>query len=129
MLSPMYTDGSVIVDRALPQWSSRGEQSQSHQSHCHPTTGGSGVKPTYYHAVYDVRVEKCRDVPFSFGKGGRSPVETGVMGGPLYSLVASDSLAPPVRRRGGLVDHRDVIKAHQSYKLQTTPKALRKKWE
>ncbi|KAG9337375.1 hypothetical protein JZ751_028795, partial [Albula glossodonta] len=130
MLSPLYADGSVIVERAPPRWSSHRAQSQSHRSHYHPPTSGVSVcpNPTYYHAVYDVHVEKCRDAPFSFGKSGRSPVETGVMGGPLYSLVASDSLAPPVRRRGGLVDHRDVIKAHQSHKLQSTPQARRKEW-
>ncbi|XP_056104661.1 calcium channel, voltage-dependent, P/Q type, alpha 1A subunit, b isoform X16 [Rhinichthys klamathensis goyatoka] len=51
------------------------------------------------------------------------------MDGTLYSLMPSDSLVPPVRRRGGLVDHRDVIKAHQSHKLQSTPQARRKQWE
>ncbi|KAK6300735.1 hypothetical protein J4Q44_G00288330, partial [Coregonus suidteri] len=46
------------------------------------------------------------------------------------ALVAADGdpLVPPVRRRGGLVDHRDVIKAHQSHKLQSTPQARRKEW-
>ncbi|XP_035261630.1 calcium channel, voltage-dependent, P/Q type, alpha 1A subunit, b isoform X3 [Anguilla anguilla] len=131
MLSPLCADGSVIVERAPPQWPSRKAQSQSRRPQCHPTASGSAVRPTptYYHAVYDVRVEKCRDEPFCFSGGGRSPVETGVMGSPLYSPVADDSLAPPARRRGGLVDHRDVIKAHQSHKLQSTPQARRKEWE
>ncbi|KAF4107374.1 hypothetical protein G5714_011738 [Onychostoma macrolepis] len=55
--------------------------------------------------------------------------ETVVTDGTLYSLMPSDSLVPPIRRRGGLVDHRDVIKAHQSHKLQSTPQARRKQWE
>ncbi|KAF5895592.1 voltage-dependent P/Q-type calcium channel subunit alpha-1A-like, partial [Clarias magur] len=49
----------------------------------------------------------------------------------LYSvmdscLLPSDRLLPPVRRRGAMVDHRDVIKAHQSHKLQSTPQAKRR---
>ncbi|XP_045548030.1 voltage-dependent P/Q-type calcium channel subunit alpha-1A [Salmo salar] len=135
MLSPLYADGSVIVERRVPApalWpaDSMPPTSQNHRPlRCHPPpTSGSSVcaNPTYYHAVYDVRVDKCRDAPFLSGrsKAGRGP------GGSL-ALVAADGdlLAPPVRRRGGLVDHRDVIKAHQSHKLQSTPQARRKEWE
>uniref|UniRef100_A0A8K9VBF6 PAT complex subunit Asterix n=1 Tax=Oncorhynchus mykiss TaxID=8022 RepID=A0A8K9VBF6_ONCMY len=135
MLSPLYADGSVIVERRVPApalWPADGmpPTSQNHRPlRCHPPpTSGSSVcaNPTYYHAVYDVRVDKCRDAPFLSGRGkaGRGP------GGSL-ALVAADGdpLAPPVRRRGGLVDHRDVIKAHQSHKLQSTPQARRKEWE
>uniref|UniRef100_A0A6Q2ZKU4 Voltage-dependent P/Q-type calcium channel subunit alpha-1A n=1 Tax=Esox lucius TaxID=8010 RepID=A0A6Q2ZKU4_ESOLU len=60
------------------------------------------------------------------------PLLAGRCSGGSLALVAakdSDPLVPPVRRRGGLVDHRDVIKAHQSHKLQSTPKARRKEWE
>lgn len=128
MLSPLYTDGSAIVERAPPLWTSRRARSQSRRPQYCPTSSRSAVRPapTYYNAVYDVRVEACRDTPFTFG---RSAGETGVVGRSLYSLEADDSLAPPARRRGALVDHRDVIKAHQSHKLQSTPQALRKEWE
>ncbi|XP_056149220.1 voltage-dependent R-type calcium channel subunit alpha-1E-like [Lampris incognitus] len=34
-----------------------------------------------------------------------------------------------LRRRGGLVDQRDVIMAHQAHKIQSTPQARRKEWE
>uniref|UniRef100_A0AAY4F022 Voltage-dependent P/Q-type calcium channel subunit alpha-1A n=1 Tax=Denticeps clupeoides TaxID=299321 RepID=A0AAY4F022_9TELE len=77
--------------------------------------------------VYGVHVEKRSGAPpLSFGH-----CELGVMGGPLYSVVGGDSVSalPPARRRGGLVDHRDVIKAHQAHKLQSTPQARRKQWE
>ncbi|XP_055964118.1 LOW QUALITY PROTEIN: voltage-dependent R-type calcium channel subunit alpha-1E [Sorex fumeus] len=33
------------------------------------------------------------------------------------------------RRRGGLVEQRDVVRAHQAHKLQSTPQARRREWE
>lgn len=33
------------------------------------------------------------------------------------------------RRRGGLIEQRDIVKAHQAHKIQSTPQALRKEWE
>ncbi|XP_059245159.1 voltage-dependent P/Q-type calcium channel subunit alpha-1A isoform X8 [Mustela nigripes] len=36
---------------------------------------------------------------------------------------------PPLKRRGGVVDHRDVILAHQAHKVHSTPQARRKEWE
>ncbi|XP_064171821.1 voltage-dependent P/Q-type calcium channel subunit alpha-1A-like [Anguilla rostrata] len=52
------------------------------------------------------------------------------MGGTLYSEVTGGALAAPLcRRRGGLLDHRDMIKAHEWHKLHSTPKARRKEWE
>ncbi|KAL4648553.1 voltage-dependent P/Q-type calcium channel subunit alpha-1A-like [Arapaima gigas] len=131
MLSPLYADSSVIVQRAQPVRSAQRAQSQTCQSHVCPTTiGGNTICPStpYYHIVYDVQAEKCRNVPF-FGKNGRRPTETAVMDRALYSLVTGNSSAPPIRRRGGLVDHKDVIKAHQSHKMQSTPQARRKEWE
>lgn len=34
-----------------------------------------------------------------------------------------------LRRRGGLVEQRDIIMAHQAHKMQITPQARRKEWE
>ena len=134
MLSPLCSDGSVIVERAPARWPPQGSSSQRRRpGHFPPPTSGSSVcaNPTYYHAVYDVRVEQCREAPpFAFGR--RDSGAGGGTGASLYSLVSAggDALpAPPIRRRGGLVEHRDVIKAHQSHKLQSTPQALRKEWE
>ncbi|KAJ8001689.1 hypothetical protein DPEC_G00172060 [Dallia pectoralis] len=125
MVSSLYTEGSVIVERRAPP------SSQNHRPlRCQPPpTSGSSVcaNPSYYHTVYDVRVDRCRDAPFL---GGRSKVGRCSAGSlALVAVTDSDPLVPPVRRRGGLVDHRDVIKAHQSHKLQSTPKARRKEWE
>ncbi|XP_051803152.1 voltage-dependent R-type calcium channel subunit alpha-1E isoform X4 [Acanthochromis polyacanthus] len=33
------------------------------------------------------------------------------------------------RRRGGLIEQRDIVKAHQAHKIQSTPQARRKEWE
>ncbi|XP_077470736.1 voltage-dependent R-type calcium channel subunit alpha-1E isoform X2 [Stigmatopora argus] len=34
-----------------------------------------------------------------------------------------------LRRRGGLVEQKDIIMAHQAHKMQSTPQARRKEWE
>ncbi|GAA6222216.1 voltage-dependent P/Q-type calcium channel subunit alpha-1A [Lates japonicus] len=130
MLSSLYQahGGSV----AWPQTSSCSSSSQGlHRPlRCHPPpiSGSSvGPNPTYYHAVYDVRVEQYREVPFTSG-GGSYGVHSGRSS---MSLVTSntDPIVPLIRRRGGLVDHRDVILAHQAHKLHNTPQARRKQWE
>ncbi|XP_063741985.1 uncharacterized protein LOC134866022 [Eleginops maclovinus] len=43
----------------------------------------------------------------------------------------SGSLSPNLmqRRRGGLVEQKDIIMAHQAHKIQSTPQARRKEWE
>lgn len=43
----------------------------------------------------------------------------------------SGSLSPHAvhRRRGGLVEQKDIIMAHQAHKIQSTPQARRKEWE
>lgn len=130
MLSPLCQDhgGSVV----WPQTSSCSSSSQGvHRPlRCPPPpiSGSSvGPNPTYYHAVYDVRVDQYRDVPFLGGGGGY-----GVRSGRgSLSLVTSsnDPTVPLIRRRGGLVDHRDVILAHQAHKRHNTPQARRKQWE
>ncbi|KAF7653116.1 hypothetical protein LDENG_00087300 [Lucifuga dentata] len=43
----------------------------------------------------------------------------------------SESVSPHcmLRRRGGLVEQKDIIMAHQAHKIQSTPQARRKEWE
>ncbi|KAJ8283252.1 hypothetical protein COCON_G00021020, partial [Conger conger] len=74
MLSPLHSDGCVIVERAPPVWRSRRVQPESRRPQCRPPACGGAVspRPTYYTAVYDVPVETCRDAPFCFGRSGRS---------------------------------------------------------
>lgn len=120
MLSHLYQDHGGSV--AWPQTSSCSSSSQGlHRPlRCPPPpiSGSSvGPNPTYYHAVYDVRVDQYREVPF-IGRNSMSLVTS-----------SNDPTVPLIRRRGGLVDHRDVIKAHQAHKLHNTPQARRKQWE
>ncbi|XP_057212233.1 voltage-dependent R-type calcium channel subunit alpha-1E isoform X4 [Triplophysa rosa] len=56
--------------------------------------------------------------------------------GGSYEGASSLGLDPPAvspniikRRRGGLIEQRDIIKAHQAHKIQSTPQARRKEWE
>ncbi|KAK2817438.1 hypothetical protein Q5P01_025629 [Channa striata] len=130
MLSPLSQDHGGSA--AWPQTSSCSSSSQGllQPLRCRPPpiSGSSvGPNPTYYHAVYDVHVEQYRDVPFAGGGAGYGIRSSrGSM-----SLVTSttDPTVPLIRRRGGLVDHRDVILAHQAHKLHNTPQARRKQWE
>ncbi|KAF1383781.1 hypothetical protein PFLUV_G00135390 [Perca fluviatilis] len=48
-----------------------------------------------------------------------------------WSDQGSGSLSPHCmqRRRGGLVEQKDIIMAHQAHKIQSTPQARRKEWE
>lgn len=57
------------------------------------------------------------DVPYSRDEGS--------------SEGGSGSVSPHgmLRRRGGLVEQKDVIMAHQAHKIQSTPQARRKEWE
>lgn len=133
MLSPLYQDhGGSVWPHTSPYSSSQGLH-RPRRCHPPPTSGSSvGPHPTYYHTVYDVRVEQYREVPFGAGGGGGSSGGMRSARGSLALVTApggSDPLVPPIRRRGGLVDHRDVIKAHQSHKLHNTPRARRKQWE
>ncbi|AWP05163.1 putative voltage-dependent P/Q-type calcium channel subunit alpha-1A [Scophthalmus maximus] len=130
MLSPLCQDHGGSVSWPQTSSCSSSPQGLHRPLRCHPPpiSGSSvGPNPTYYHAVYDVRVEQYREVPFigggcSYGVHTRRSSMALVTGG-------ADSTVPPVRRRGGLVDHRDVILAHQAHKLHNTPQARRKQWE
>ncbi|XP_015491973.1 voltage-dependent R-type calcium channel subunit alpha-1E isoform X4 [Parus major] len=67
-----------------------------------------------FDALYDSR---CRDAD-----------DGGALDLGLGQLVA---VSPDVikRRRGGLIEQRDIIKAHEAHKMQSTPQARRKEWE
>ncbi|XP_042564802.1 voltage-dependent R-type calcium channel subunit alpha-1E isoform X4 [Clupea harengus] len=55
----------------------------------------------------------------------------GVGGSAPPCLDPTMPISPNVikRRRGGLIEQRDIIKAHQAHKIQSTPQARRKEWE
>ncbi|XP_071897668.1 voltage-dependent R-type calcium channel subunit alpha-1E isoform X6 [Anas platyrhynchos] len=52
-------------------------------------------------------------------------------GGSALDLGQYVPISPDVikRRRGGLIEQRDIIKAHEAHKMQSTPQARRKEWE
>ncbi|XP_053075769.1 voltage-dependent P/Q-type calcium channel subunit alpha-1A isoform X4 [Acinonyx jubatus] len=65
--------------------------------------------------------------------GGRGPpAADGTAGAPQDARgprMSGPCPGPPLKRRGGVVDHRDVILAHQAHKIHSTPQARRKEWE
>lgn len=55
-----------------------------------------------------------------------SSFEGGMLGVEGESVVSPNMMK---RRRGGLIEQRDIVKAHQAHKIQSTPQARRKEWE
>lgn len=53
------------------------------------------------------------------------------VGGGLLGLDGDLAISPNVikRRRGGLIEQKDIVKAHQAHKIHSTPQARRKEWE
>eukprot|EP00064_Thunnus_orientalis_P004083 superscaffoldBa00000360_g4094 len=70
--------------------------------------------------LHQNRLGLSLDVTSSFEVGGGM---LGVDG----DLVVSPNVMK--RRRGGLIEQRDIVKAHQAHKIQSTPQARRKEWE
>lgn len=75
-----------------------------------------------YDALYDLRAREA-ETNFPFEGNSMFEVATGV--------DSEFPLSPHVikRRRGGLIEQKDIIKAHQAHKMQSTPQARRKEWE
>lgn len=53
------------------------------------------------------------------------------VGGGMLGAEGDLAVSPNVikRRRGGLIEQRDIVKAHQAHKIHSTPQARRKEWE
>nr|XP_033477259.1 voltage-dependent R-type calcium channel subunit alpha-1E isoform X3 [Epinephelus lanceolatus] len=53
------------------------------------------------------------------------------VGGGMLGVDGDLAVSPNVmkRRRGGLIEQRDIVKAHQAHKIHSTPQARRKEWE
>ncbi|XP_051898184.1 voltage-dependent P/Q-type calcium channel subunit alpha-1A-like isoform X3 [Pristis pectinata] len=77
--------------------------------------------PSYYDAVCDMKGSAGSDSAIHRGSGAFREGQ--------YYQMTDGGLAAPYRRRGALVDHRDVIKAHEAHKMHSTPQARRKEWE
>ncbi|XP_039623265.1 voltage-dependent R-type calcium channel subunit alpha-1E isoform X4 [Polypterus senegalus] len=76
-----------------------------------------------FNAVYELRAKEA-DTRFPF-EGSVSFDASGL------GLDAEMPISPHVikRRRGGLIEQKDIIKAHEAHKMQSTPQAKRKEWE
>ncbi|XP_074977774.1 voltage-dependent P/Q-type calcium channel subunit alpha-1A isoform X14 [Caretta caretta] len=77
--------------------------------------------PSYYDAVHEGRGLATPDYPFHGGFPSFQDMQ--------YHQMSPGQEAPSFKRRGGVVDHRDVIMAHQAHKIHSTPQARRKEWE
>nr|XP_040040128.1 voltage-dependent R-type calcium channel subunit alpha-1E isoform X5 [Gasterosteus aculeatus aculeatus] len=80
-----------------------------------PHVSGHGPPP-----LHPNRLGLCLDVASTFEVGA------GMLG------VDGDSAVSPnvmKRRRGGLIEQKDIVKAHQAHKIHSTPQARRKEWE
>nr|XP_043899798.1 voltage-dependent R-type calcium channel subunit alpha-1E isoform X1 [Solea senegalensis] len=53
------------------------------------------------------------------------------VGGGMLGVDGDMVVSPNVmkRRRGGLIEQKDIVKAHQAHKIHSTPQARRKEWE
>lgn len=74
----------------------------------------------YTPGAHPNRLGLSLDVASTFDVGG------GVMG-----FDGDMAISPNVikRRRGGLIEQKDIVKAHQAHKIHSTPQARRKEWE
>ncbi|EMP37221.1 hypothetical protein UY3_05535 [Chelonia mydas] len=77
--------------------------------------------PSYYDAVHEGRGPATPDYPFHGGFPSFQDMQ--------YHQMSPGQEAPSFKRRGGVVDHRDVIMAHQAHKIHSTPQARRKEWD
>ncbi|KAJ6657387.1 hypothetical protein lerEdw1_002554 [Lerista edwardsae] len=73
-----------------------------------------------YDALYELRSQERKS---SLGLDGGSTFDVG------QSQLIPVSPEVIKRRRGGLIEQRDIIKAHEAHKMQSTPQARRKEWE
>ncbi|TNN89259.1 hypothetical protein EYF80_000547 [Liparis tanakae] len=53
------------------------------------------------------------------------------VGAGMLGVDGDSAVSPNVmkRRRGGLIEQKDIVKAHQAHKIHSTPQARRKEWE
>ncbi|XP_029473647.1 voltage-dependent R-type calcium channel subunit alpha-1E isoform X4 [Rhinatrema bivittatum] len=76
-----------------------------------------------YDALYELR---ARETETHFPFEGSSMFQVPTSGADPEMPVSPHIIK---RRRGGLIEQRDIIKAHEAHKMQSTPQARRKEWE
>lgn len=77
-------------------------------------------RTTSFDALYELRSQERES---TLGLDGSSTFDLG------QSQLIPVSPEVIKRRRGGLIEQRDIIKAHEAHKMQSTPQARRKEWE
>ncbi|KAK1802413.1 hypothetical protein P4O66_022079 [Electrophorus voltai] len=118
MMSSTYADGTSITKSAPPLWQEvRAEPVIFRQRYC-PTKNGDPGAAGSPCSQYNLRVETFGNDPF--GLGSRENV---------VSPAPSDTELQPIKRRRAVVDHHDVVKAHQAHKLSSKARAKRREWE
>lgn len=87
---------------------------------------------TSYDTLYLPHVSDCAP-PLHPNRLGLSldVASTFDVGGGILGVDGDLAVSPNVikRRRGGLIEQRDIVKAHQAHKIHSTPQARRKEWE
>ncbi|KAM8875060.1 voltage-dependent R-type calcium channel subunit alpha-1E isoform 4-T4 [Spinachia spinachia] len=76
--------------------------------------------PGHAAPLHPDRLGLCLDVASTFEVGA------GMLGAEGDPAVSPNVMK---RRRGGLIEQKDIVKAHQAHKIQSTPQARRKEWE
>ncbi|XP_024859674.1 voltage-dependent R-type calcium channel subunit alpha-1E isoform X3 [Kryptolebias marmoratus] len=135
--------GSSTPRRHIPH--SSPTDCESWQKHRTGLTGGSGLyseahsllEPqslsTSYDTLYLPHVTPGQVPPLHPNRLGLS-LDVGPSfdaGAGMLGVDGDLAVSPNVikRRRGGLIEQRDIVKAHQAHKIHSTPQARRKEWE
>ncbi|XP_077572355.1 voltage-dependent R-type calcium channel subunit alpha-1E isoform X1 [Stigmatopora nigra] len=119
-------------------------EAESWQKHRSGLVGGSGPRSGSPSILEPHSLSSSRDTLYLSHMPGHSPTahqnRTGLtldvtssfdMGGSLLMIDGDLPVSPNVmnRRRGGLIEQKDIVKAHLAHKIHSTPQARRKEWE
>ncbi|XP_061680587.1 voltage-dependent R-type calcium channel subunit alpha-1E [Syngnathoides biaculeatus] len=117
---------------------------ESWQKHRTGPAGGSSLCSGSPSLLDPHSLSSSRDTLYLSHVAGHSPLlhqnRTGLtldvtssfdVGGSLLVTEGDLAISPNVikRRRGGLIEQKDIVKAHQAHKIHSTPQARRKEWE
>ncbi|KAM9795906.1 LOW QUALITY PROTEIN: voltage-dependent R-type calcium channel subunit alpha-1E [Syngnathus typhle] len=133
-LEPMYGNSTPRHHRHHSDY----ESWQKHR------TGGSSLRSGSPSLLEPHSLSSSRDTLYLTHMPGHSPPQhrnrTGLtldvtssldVGGSMLAIDGDLPISPNVikRRRGGIIEQKDIVKAHQAHKIQSTPQARRKEWE
>ncbi|XP_061634035.1 voltage-dependent R-type calcium channel subunit alpha-1E [Phyllopteryx taeniolatus] len=117
---------------------------ESWQTHRTGPAGGSSLRSGSPSLLEPHSLSSSRNSLYLSHVAGHSPLphqnRTGLtldvtssfdIGGSMLVIDGDLPISPNVikRRRGGLIEQKDIVKAHQAHKIHSTPQARRKEWE